>query len=85
MRNFASRRLSSCHRPTSLCDHSPTGLGRRFQINGSHLKDEDRCPLRLSILDNAGTHQMGNLLVHVADLAPEVGIVLFVLRDDASL
>ena len=49
------------------------------------LKDEDRCPLLAGELDNAGTHQMGNLLVHVADLAPEVGIVLFVLRDDASL
>ena len=49
------------------------------------LKDEDGSPLLAGELDNARTHQMGNLLIHVADLAPEVGIVLFVLRDDASL
>ena len=49
------------------------------------LKDEDRCRVLLGKLDNAGTHQMGNLLVHLLDLAPEVGIVLFVLRDDARL
>src|SRR6266852_844265 len=49
------------------------------------LEDEDRSPLLAGELDNTGTHQMGYLLIHVADLAPEVGIVLFVLRDDASL
>ena len=49
------------------------------------LEDKDRCLLLSGKLDNAGTHQMGNLLVHVADLAPEVGIVLFVLCNDASL
>jgi hypothetical protein len=49
------------------------------------LEDEDGSPLRAGELDNTGTHQMGYVLIHVADLAPEVGIVLFVLRDDASL
>ena len=36
-------------------------------------------------LDNASTHQMGYLLICVANLAPEVCIVLFADRDDASL
>jgi hypothetical protein len=47
------------------------------------LKDENCCPLLLGKLDNAGAHQMSNLLVHLLDLAPEVGIVLFSLYDDA--
>jgi hypothetical protein len=49
------------------------------------LEDEDGSPLLTGELDNTRTHQMGYLLIHVADLAPEVGIVLFVLCDDASL
>src|SRR6266481_7771595 len=49
------------------------------------LEDEDASPLLAGELDNPGTHQMGDVLIPVADLAPEVGIVLFVLRDDASL
>ncbi len=39
----------------------------------------------LGKLDNAGAHQVGNLLVHLLDLAPEVGIVLFAFSDDARL
>jgi hypothetical protein len=49
------------------------------------LEDEDASSLLAGELDDTGTHQMGYLLIHVADPAPEVGIVLFVLRDDASL
>jgi hypothetical protein len=36
-------------------------------------------------LDNTRTHQMGKIVVAAADLAPEVGIVLFALRYDAGL
>jgi hypothetical protein len=49
------------------------------------LEDEDGSPLLAGELDNTGTHQMGYLLIHVVDLAPEVDIVLFAFRDDASL
>ena len=49
------------------------------------LKDEDRCRVLLGKLDNAGTHQMGNLLVHLLDLAPEVSIVLFAFYENACL
>ena len=36
-------------------------------------------------LDNAGANQVRDLFVHVPDFGPEVGIVLFVLGNDASL
>ena len=49
------------------------------------LKDENGCPLLLGKLDYAGAHQVGNLLVHLLDLAPEGGIVLFACSDDARL
>ena len=56
----------------------------RFEV-AQMLKDENGCPLLLGKLDNAGAHQVGNLLVHLLDLAPEVGIVLFAFSDDARL
>ena len=49
------------------------------------LKDQNTGPLLAGELDNASAHQMGNLLICVADLAPEVGIVLFMFGNDASL
>jgi hypothetical protein len=39
----------------------------------------------MSKLDNASTHQVGERLIDVLDLAPEVTIVLFALGYDASL
>jgi hypothetical protein len=64
----------------------PVAVRALFRLEVAQmLKDKDRSPLIAGKLDNTGTHQMGNLLVHLRDLAPEVGIVLFVLRDDASL
>ncbi len=49
------------------------------------LKDEDARLMSLGELDNTGAHQMGNLLIHLPDLAPQVSIVLFPFCDDASL
>src|SRR5260370_32871384 len=36
-------------------------------------------------LDNVSTHQMGYMLIHVIDLAPEVCIILFAFCYDTSL
>src|SRR5947209_1728850 len=49
------------------------------------LEDQDTRPLLLGELDNASAHQMGNVLICIADVAPEGGIVLFVFGNDASL
>src|SRR5260370_27686827 len=49
------------------------------------LEHQDVRLLCLCKLDNAGAHQVRNLLIYRADLAPEVGIVLFILGNDASL
>jgi hypothetical protein len=49
------------------------------------LKDEDAGFVLLGKLDNASAHQMGDLLIGVADLAPEVCIILFAFCDNASL
>ncbi len=49
------------------------------------LKHQDGRPMVMSKLDDASTHQVRERLIDVLDLAPEVGIVLFALGDDASL
>ena len=49
------------------------------------LEDQNTGPLLAGEPDNARAHQMGNMLIGVADLAPEVGIVLFIFGNDASL
>jgi hypothetical protein len=49
------------------------------------LEDEDRRCLLRGELHNASAQHLRDLGVYGADLAPEVGIVLFVLCDDARL
>src|SRR6266571_2733759 len=49
------------------------------------LKYQDRRAVLFGKLHNASTHQMRDGLVHVVDLAPEVGIVLFAFCYRASL
>ncbi len=49
------------------------------------LEDEKTRPVPLRELDNARAHQVRDLFIDVADLPPEVGIVLFVFRNDARL
>ena len=49
------------------------------------LEDENTRPVLGGELDNAAAHQVRDLFVHVPDFGPEVGIVLFVLGNDASL
>src|SRR6266568_2608306 len=49
------------------------------------LEDQHTGPLLAGELDDASAHQVGNMLICVSDLAPEVGIVLFILGNDASL
>src|SRR2546430_599318 len=49
------------------------------------LKHHDACLMLFGELDKTTAHQMSDLLINVSDLAPQIRIVLFVLRDDASL
>jgi len=49
------------------------------------FKYEDGSSLLCGELDDASAHQMGDMLISVADLAPEIDIVLFVLRNDTGL
>ena len=49
------------------------------------LEDENTRPVLGGEQDNAAAHQMRDLFVNVPDFGPEVGIVLFVLGNDASL
>ena len=48
----------------------------RFEVT-QVLEYQHACLMLLGELDNASAHQVGDLLVCVADLLPEVGIVLF--------
>ena len=51
-----------------------------FRLEVSQVfKHQNSRPLLCGELDNAGAHQMGDVLIGVADLAPEVGIVLLIL------
>ena len=64
----------------------PAAILALFRLEGSQVfKHENSRPLLSGKLHNASAHQMGNVLIGVADLAPEVGIVLFVLGNDACL
>ena len=49
------------------------------------LKHQNARTLLGGELDNTRAHQMGHVLITMAQLAPEVGIVLFVFGNDASL
>ena len=49
------------------------------------LKDQDGCPLLSGELDNTSADQVREVLICLSDLAPESRIVLFALRNDASL
>src|SRR5450759_1364593 len=49
------------------------------------FKHQYGSPLLYGELDNASAHQMRNVVIGVADLAPQVGIVLFADRDHAGL
>jgi hypothetical protein len=48
------------------------------------LKDQDAGLMFLGELDNATADQVRDVFIKMADFAPEVGIVLFILRQDAS-
>src|SRR5260370_11772884 len=72
--------------PKCSFDVSPMAILALLRLEVPQVfKHEDGSPLLCGELDNASAHQMGDLLISVADLAPEVGIVLFVLCNDASL
>src|SRR6266567_2427021 len=65
---------------------SPPTIRALFRLEVPQvLEDEYRSFLLRGELHNASAHEMSDLGVYGADLAPEVGIVLFVLCDDASL
>src|SRR6266496_2706434 len=65
---------------------SPSAILPLFGLEiAQMLKHQDGSPVLLGKLDNASAHQMGNLLVHGADLTPQGDIVLFVFCHDASL
>jgi hypothetical protein len=72
--------------PEGSFDISPMTILALFRLEVSQVfKHQDGSSLLCGELDNASTHQMRKVGIRVADLAPEVGIVLLVLRDDASL
>jgi hypothetical protein len=48
------------------------------------LKDQDAGSLLHGKLNNASTHQVSQILIGMADLPPEVGIVLRARRYDTS-
>jgi hypothetical protein len=48
------------------------------------LKDQNTRPLFFGKLNNASAHQMGEILIGIPDLAPEGGIILLPLFNDAS-
>src|SRR5260370_924824 len=56
----------------------------RFEVS-QVFKHQNGSPLLTGELDNAGAHQMRKVLIGVADLAPEIGVVLFPFGHDASL
>ena len=56
----------------------------RFEIP-QVLEDQYRSSLLCGEPHNASAHEMSYLGVYALDLAPEVGVVLFVLCDDARL
>jgi hypothetical protein len=65
---------------------APAAILALFGLEVSQVfKHQNGCPLLSGKLDNTSTHQMGNMLIHIADLAPEVGIVLLILCNDARL
>src|SRR5258706_3299101 len=49
------------------------------------LEHHDACTMRGCEPDNARAHQVGKSLVALAQLAPEVGVILLVFRHDARL
>src|SRR5215469_12432791 len=49
------------------------------------FKNQYACSVLPSKLDNTAAYQVRDLFVNVPDFGPEVGIVLFVLSNDASL
>jgi hypothetical protein len=49
------------------------------------LKDKDSSLIPLSKLNNAVTHQMSYLLIHLSDFVPEMHVVLFVLCNNDRL
>lgn len=65
---------------------SPVAIRAFFRLEVPQmLEDQDTGPLLLGEQHNASAHQMGNVLIDGSDLAPEVGIVLFIFGNDASL
>ena len=55
-----------------------------FQV-AKVFKNENASFVLLCELNNASAHQMGYLRVYIADLAPQICIVLFIFGNDASL
>ena len=49
------------------------------------FKNQYACSVLPSKLDNTAAYQVCDLFVNMPDFGPEVGIVLFVLGNDASL
>ena len=49
------------------------------------LEDENTRPVCFRELDNAAACQVRDVFINVSDLAPEIGIVRFIFRDEARL
>ena len=65
---------------------APVAIFALLWLEGAQvLKDQDAGPLLFGKLDNASADQVREVLICLSDLAPESRIVLFALRNDASL
>ncbi len=70
-------------RPLLIASSVVLPLGR-FEV-AEMLKNEYGCLMLLGKLDNAVTHQMRYLLIHMPDVVPEMHIVLLVLCKNTGL
>jgi len=76
---------SSLH-PVGSFAIPPVAILSLFRLEVAQvLEDQDRGLMCCCKLDNASAHQMGDVFINLSDFAPEVGIVLFIFSNDASL
>jgi hypothetical protein len=72
--------------PESAFAIAPVAIFALLWLEGAQvLKDQDGGPLLFGKQDNASADQVREVLICLSDLAPESRIVLFALRNNASL
>ncbi len=82
---FARAENAALH-PVGAFGVATTPIPALFRLEiAQMLEDENACSMRGCELDNTRAHQMRHMLVAMAYLGPEGGIILLVFGDDASL